>query len=510
VRIRGVRRFEVLLAVLVWGLAAALPAAPATARSDTPSWVAAWGLPVNNSSTSQFQDQTIRVVARAGFGGSRVRVRLSNANGTQALTLQDAHIGIAGSGASVQGRNVPLTVKGSPNVTIPVGQSVMSDPADLTVTALQSLAVSVYAPGSTGQGTGNIELSTYYTATGDHASDADGGAYGGVSSTGGFFVTGVDVYAPNDGLIVGFGDSITEGFMANSQGWPYWLADRLAQLAAKGGPRFSIIDMGISGNRVTQDTASAGVSAEHRLQPDVLDQTGLKAVLMMEGINDIGAGVPKATLEDGLSHIVARVHGAGAKILLSPLTPAGDTTGPTFYSPFYSSPDGVQERHDVNDWIHRTSGVHSSAFDFDPVIRDPQSNDHLLQDYNSGDNLHPNLAGQQAMAKSVDLATIEQLIKPAESAPSNAPTGAATQPPRACTSRRTVTVHIRGSHGATLRALRVSINGRRVKVAGHRRASVRIDLKGRPRARVVVRITAITNRGRTLHDTRRYQTCQPS
>ena len=110
--------------------------------------------------------------------------------------------------------------------------------------------------------------------------------------------------------------------MADSQGWPYWLANRLAQLAAKGGPRFSIVNMGISGNRVTQDTPTAGVSAEHRLQRDVLDQTGLEAVLVMEGINDIGAGVAKAPLIDGLTHIVTRVRGAGAGILLSPLTPA--------------------------------------------------------------------------------------------------------------------------------------------------------------------------------------------
>src|SRR3954454_18493353 len=102
-----------LLALLVCVLWAALPVAPASARSDTPSWVAAWGLPINNSNTSQFQDQTIRVVLRASFGGSRVRVRLSNVNGTQPLRLKDARIGIAGSGASIQGRNVPLTFQGS-------------------------------------------------------------------------------------------------------------------------------------------------------------------------------------------------------------------------------------------------------------------------------------------------------------------------------------------------------------------------------------------------------------
>ena len=301
--------------------------------------------------------------------------------------------------------------------------------------------------------------------------------------------------------------------MANNEGWPYWLADRLAQLAAQGGPRFSIVDMGISGNRVTQDTGTAGVSAEHRLQQDVLEQTGLKAVLMMEGINDIGAGVAKADLEAGLSRIVARVHGAGAQILLSPLTPAGDTTAPTFYSPFYSSPDGVQERHDVNAWIRRANGAYSPSFDFDAVIKDPQAPDHLLQSFNSGDNLHPNLAGQEALADSVGLDAVQQLIGPADAPPttdsgSQSTTAPAGRSPHACTSRRIITVHIRGAHGEVLRALRVSINGRRISVAGHRRARVRIALNGRPRARVVVRITAVTRSGRTLRDTRRYRTCQ--
>ena len=143
---------------------------------------------------------------------------------------------------------------------------------------------------------------------------------------------------------------------------------------------------------------------------------------MMEGINDIGAGVPAATLDTGLSQIARRVRAAAASILLSPLTPAGDLTGPTFYSPFYSSPTGVQERHDVNDWIRRVSGAYSASFDFDPVIKDPQSPDHILRSYNSGDNLHPNLAGQQAMAGSIQCLTGRQAVMAAGWPPACAPT----------------------------------------------------------------------------------------
>jgi lysophospholipase L1-like esterase len=384
----------------------------ALARPMKPSWVAAWGLPVNTSDTASFRNQTIRVVLRASFGGSRARIRLSNVNGTRPLTLRDGHIGIAGPGRDVQpGTNMPLTFHGSRAVTIPIGKSVMSDPAALHVQALEHLAVSVYAQGITGQGTGDSELANYLLAPGDHAGESSGASFqaappssGGTTPSGSYFVTGVDVYAPNDGLIVAFGDSITVGANASDEGWPYWLADRLAQVAAQAGPRLSIIDMGISGNQVTQDNIVAGASAEHRLQRDVLDQTGLKAVLMMEGVNDIvnffgPSPVPGPTIESGLAQIIARVRDAGAGILLSPLTPAGDLTQP-FPHGYVSTPAGVQDRHDVNTWIRHTGGAYSPLFDFEPVIEDPQFPDHLLPSYNSGDNLHPNIAGQRAMADS--------------------------------------------------------------------------------------------------------------
>jgi lysophospholipase L1-like esterase len=393
-----------------------LTSGTAYARDTRPSWVAAWGLPVNASDNTAFADQTIRDVVRASFGGNRVRIRLSNAFGTQPVTLQDGHIGISAAGAAVEpGNNVPLTFDGSPTVTIPAGGSVLSDPASLHVQALDHVTVSVFAPTSTGPGTGDGELSTYYTAPGDHTADSNGTAFG-AAVPGAFFVTDVDVYAPNDGLIVGFGDSITVGYNASDEGWPYWLANRLVELAREGGPRLSIIDMGISGNQVTQNTA-AGQAAENRLQRDVLDQTGLRGVLMMEGINDIGnfgqpASVPEGNIEAGLADIVQRVRAVGAGILLSPLTPSGDAAFPAPYGPLYSAPASIQERFDVNDWIRRQSRAYSPLLDFEPVIENPQDPNEILAAYDSGDDLHPNIAGQQAMADSIPFQTIERLVQP--------------------------------------------------------------------------------------------------
>ncbi len=186
----------------------------------------------------------------------------------------------------------------------------------------------------------------------------------------------------------------------------------------------SLIDMGISGNQVTGNTARYGVSAENRLRRDVLDQTGLRGVLMMEGINDIGdsggsadgvsggtESVPAPALEAGLASIIQRVNRAYAWILMSPLTPAGDPLAPaSLYGPEDSSPSGVQERHDVNEWIRHRSRAYVDDFDFEQTLEDPSFPNHILEQYNSGDNLHPNLAGQQAVAASVGLRTLEWLV----------------------------------------------------------------------------------------------------
>lgn len=342
-----------------------------------------------------------------------MRIRLSNADGTRPLTLRNAHIGAAGAGAAVSGTNVPLTFSGSSTVTIPVGGSVLSDPALLHVTALAPVAVSLYAPSSTGPGTGDDELSSYYSASGNQASNPSGSSFG-PSSSGGFFVTAIDVYTPNSGLIVALGDSITVGYHARDEGWPYWLTDRLTRQAAHGGPAISVIDMGISGNEVTGKLL--GVSAQARLQRDVLDQAGLKGVLMLEGINDIGAGIdsaplPASTIEAGLMSIVCRVRDAGARIFVSPLTPAGDAANPAYFAGFYSTAAGIADRIDVNNWIRHTSTAYSPSFDFERVVENPLEPSELLPGDDSGDHLHPNTAGQQAMAASIPLRLIERLVQ---------------------------------------------------------------------------------------------------
>jgi lysophospholipase L1-like esterase len=383
-------------------LAAALVAAP-PALATSPSWVATWGLPINSSRTTAFADRTIRDVAQVSLGGSQVRVRLSNDNGTQPITLSDLRVGLAGSGAAVSGDNLPLTVNGASAVTLPAGASVMSDPVALTVPDGGAVAVSVYTAGDTGRGTGDNEIGAYYTAAGDHAADPAATAFGN-RAAGGWFVTGVDVYTPNDGAIVGFGDSITAGFNAGGVGWPTYLAANLLSLAAAGGPRVAVVNMGISGNEVTLDRPSFGVSALHRWQRDVLSQTGVRLVLMMEGINDIGANaVPASALESAYTTLQLETQAAHVNLLVSPLTPAGDPAAPASrYGGDYSTPLGIAIRHEFNAWL-RASSLYAPLLDFATATANPADPDQLAPALDSGDHLHPGATGQRAMADSVDL-----------------------------------------------------------------------------------------------------------
>jgi lysophospholipase L1-like esterase len=204
----------------------------------------------------------------------------------------------------------------------------------------------------------------------------------------------VIVEAPSSiGTIATLGDSITDGFRstvdANNR-WPDQLELRIANL----GPnrQYGIMNEGISGNRTLTD--GAGVSAQARLDRDVLAKPGVETVIFLEGINDIGGGQAMSAeqLEQADRQIIDRVHAAGKCIIGGTLTP--------FVGAGYSSPAKEQIREALNQWI-RTSGAFDGVIDFDRATRDPDNPTMFLPAYDSGDHLHPNPAGYQAMAAAV-------------------------------------------------------------------------------------------------------------
>jgi lysophospholipase L1-like esterase len=389
--------------------------APASARDrDQDRWVGTWTAspqtiepPFIAATPATFDNQTIRYVVRTSIGGTKARIRLSNEFGTTPLSIGAATIALHATGANVVAGTVrKLTFSGLPSITIPAGAPALSDPVDIDVPALGDLAVSIFLPKATAAKTLHaLGVSTTYISTaGDHSADVVMPTATTANSL--FFLSGVSVVASKrNAAIVAIGDSITDGFAstpdANNR-WPNVLAERLQ--ARRDLAHLAVLNHGISGNRTLFDLI--GPNALARFDRDVLNAPGAKFVILLEGINNIG--IPGAfgraseavTAEEiitGHKQLIARAHERGLKIYGGTLTPFEGTTFPGYFTPA-----GEAKRQAVNAWI-RTSGAFDGVIDFDLAIRDPSHPARMLPVYDSGDHLHPNDAGYQAMANAIDL-----------------------------------------------------------------------------------------------------------
>ncbi len=210
--------------------------------------------------------------------------------------------------------------------------------------------------------------------------------------------------------LVAFGDSITDGARSTvdaNHRWPDFLAARL--LARGGGKRIGVLDAGIGGNRILHDAGANvrfGVSALARFDRDVLAQPGVKYVIVLEGINDLGHAGSSAppsesvTADDliaGLKQLIERAHEKGIKIFGATLTPFEGTP-----SKGYFTPEKETIRKAVNQWI-RTGKAFDGVIDFEKAVRDSANPDRMAASYDSGDHLHPGDAGYKAMGESIDL-----------------------------------------------------------------------------------------------------------
>ena len=349
-------------------------------------------------------NQTIRQIVHTSLGGSRVRVVLSNAFGTAPIDIGGAHVALRDKDHAIVANTVkPLTVSGSQTFSILAGAVAVSDPIDLTVPPLSDLAIDLYVPKDVGLSASPVTThngasqTNYVSETGNHS----GVTAPAVATRAGawFLIARVEVVAPtNSGVIVAFGDSITDGARSTSDmntRWPDQLARRLA---ARKNPSFAVVNAGISGNRVLGD--GAGVSALARFDRDVLMQTGVTHVVVLEGINDIGIARndPSPSADDliaGHKQLIERAHARGLKIYGATLTP--------YEGAAYFTPEGEGKRQALNQWI-RTSAAYDGVIDFDMVTRDPAAPTKFLPAYDSGDHLHPGDAGYKAMGDAVDLA----------------------------------------------------------------------------------------------------------
>jgi lysophospholipase L1-like esterase len=360
------------------------------------------GAAASGKSRDGFRDQTIRSVVRLSAGGSAVRIRLSNVFGAEPVTVTTAHVAVGRSGAvTVPGTTRAVTFAGMRSVAVGAGERVFSDPVDLALDDEADLAVSLYFAGPTGPATWHpAGLSGCYCAAGDHGADIGAGAFAGFGAAR-YFLDGVDVVNPAvNGAVVTFGPSTTDGIGSAAdanQRYPDELARRLLRLPD--GERMSVLNAGIAGNKLLADNGTCGPSALRRFLRDAAGQSGVRAVIVWEGTNDVATrpDLPLAEFTYAYQQLIAAAHASDLKII-------GATLQPHEGAGFYSR-DGNRLREAVNDWI-RWSGAFDDVADFDWVLQDPRHPRRLLPGYDSGDHLHPCPPGYAAIADSVDLAVL--------------------------------------------------------------------------------------------------------
>ena len=394
--------------------ATALIALSGTAGAEPPSpshWVASWQAspqPVWGPDflfptlvPAQLRDQTFRQTARLSLGGPRLRVRLSNAYGTQPLQIDAASV-------AVEAGAPPLALHfdGQPGVRIAPGEQRLSDPLALPTRNLQQVQVSTYLAGPTPLQTFHWEgRQTSWIAPGDqsHATALHDAS----PTTARVVLVGIDVEAPASARsVVIIGDSITDGATASmdqDQRWTDHLATRLAPHG------MAVVNAGISGGRLLRD--GMGAAALTRFPRDVLDQPGVASVIVLVGINDISwpgtafardeARPTLAALQDGYRALAQQAHRHGLRILGATLPPFAAALPGTPLADYYAQ-DKDALRRQLNAWL-RTDSPFDAVIDLDAALRDPADPSRMAPAFDSGDHLHPGDAGNRAMAEAVDL-----------------------------------------------------------------------------------------------------------
>lgn len=404
-------RFEMKF-LCALGIGGIVAGAWMNASAATEHWVTTWGcapqlIEPGNLPPVPLAHATLRQFVRTSIGGKHIRVRFSNTFGTNAVSVNAAHVALAESTSSAGNGKInsatdrALTFRGASDFIIPAGEAVFSDPLDFDLPTLTNLAVSIYfgdVSASTVTGHPGSRTTSFIVATNAVAAVDLPAA----SKTQHWYIlTGIEVLADTSNRAIAvLGDSITDGRGSTTDGnnrWPDILAERLQSNQSTAS--VSVINMGIGGNAVFGGLGPAGVK---RFDRDVLEQNGVRYFILFEGVNDIGArnsSMKTATnLVNAYIEFANKAHARNIRSYAATITPFG---GSGYYSELHE-----QERQFVNDWI-RTNTIFDGVIDFDAAVRDPVTLTNFQKEFYPGkyanDWLHLNPGGYRAMADAVDL-----------------------------------------------------------------------------------------------------------
>jgi lysophospholipase L1-like esterase len=376
-----------------------------TGGGGSGSWVGTWsGAPQltepANLPPASLTNSTLRQVVHVSRGGNQLRVRFSNEFGNGPLTIKSANVAVCNANpvnSTIDTASArTLAFSGSASVTIAQGQARWSDPVNFTLAALSNLSVTTAFGAVPSNVTGHpgSRTTSYLQSASSNLTAANMSSA--LATEHWYVVSGVDAQMTDVKALAVLGDSITDGRGSTTNGnnrWPDQLARRLQ---SSGNTKVAILNQGIGGNAVT--SGGLGPTGLSRFSRDILGQSGVRWVIVFEGVNDIGAGVSAASLTSAYDNLIAQARAKGLRVYGGTITPFGSNS--------YYSAAREAVRQSVNTYIR--SGKFDGFIDFDAAVRDSSNPPKLQAAYDSGDGLHLNPAGYQKLADTVNLALLAQ------------------------------------------------------------------------------------------------------
>ncbi len=376
--------------------------------SGAPHWVGTWAASPYYDSANQppasLSNGVIRQITHVSIGGSQLRVQFSNLFGNGSVSIKSAHIALCKATPLVDSTidtttDTALAFSGTATVTIAQGQEVWSDPVSFTVPPLGNVTITTAFGTVPSNVTGHSGSRTNsYIQTGSSTVNA-ASMTSATSTEHWYFISGIDVMAPAaDKAIVAIGDSITDGRGVDINKNNRWTDDLSARLQAMGATsNVGMLNQGIGATNLV----GTGTAAQARFSRDVLGQSGVRYVIVFDGVNDIGGGASFASMKPVYDSMISQAHAQGLLIYGATITPFGANS---YYTAAHES-----VRQQVNTYI-KTPGVFDGVLDFDAAVTDGGNPPKLQSQYatwtsadGSGDGLHPSPAGYQKMADAVDL-----------------------------------------------------------------------------------------------------------
>ncbi len=369
-------------------------------------WVGTWGTaeqlvePYNMPPQPGLSSNTLRQIVRVSIGGDSLRIRFSNEFSTSPVTMKSVHIAVSeGNGLINTAADKEILFDGKPDVTMAPGTAVTSDPLGFDLMPESDVAITIYFGETSPDVTGHPgSRTTSYLLKGNEVSKAD--FSDAVKTDHWYVIEGIDVLAPkSSAAVVALGNSITDGRGSGTNKQDRWTDDLAKRLQENSDTKHvAVLNMGIGGNCVLRKCL--GPSAVSRFNRDVLNQNGVRWLIILEGINDIGGSRPEdsakvaSELIAAYQNMIDSAHAKGIRVYGATMTPFGGS--------FYDKPGHEFAWKTVNDWI-RNSGKFDAVIDFDAAMRDTKNPLHLSPGLDSGDHLHPNEKGYQVMANAIDL-----------------------------------------------------------------------------------------------------------